>query len=504
VRGRTPIVILLIVSLLATAASSQFAFNRRQAAMRRPGQLAPADTGASSLAGMNSYALALLLGGLRGPLVMMLWSSSEAQKNEKNLEDFDTKVEWIRLLQPEFDTVHIFQIWNKAYNISVQMASLANKYATILDALDYARKIDRQKPGDINIVESIGQIYFDKLGNSAEKDYYQKRVRQETQWRAPDRSHPGDIGWRRTRLDPILDQNGDLLPELVQPRIPRPASIPPDNPWNNGAEYQYLEPYQPFPYGVSPFAIAYNYYKQAQVLQTVGHQQHIQLSAMVVDSRPALALENWAKDEWARGREAELKAFDKPIPPARLDMELSTASLPLNTNTGESKLIDAALYSYQLTPRLCQDAIAEFRRHLLTYSVNYWTYMSHIDDLQGVADLTQADHDYLAAMRATSADRQKLIQSAQEHYNKTLADYRRIILKYYVDQPILDQVLAQGLSKETIDTIPANHLESLLARVQQILQTRPPGVDPHTEDIAEYLTYIDRANLRLAQLNAAH
>ena len=45
-------------------------------------------------------------------------------KNERDLEGFDTKLEWIRLLQPEFDPVHLFQIWNKAYNISVQMASM--------------------------------------------------------------------------------------------------------------------------------------------------------------------------------------------------------------------------------------------------------------------------------------------------------------------------------------------------------------------------------------------
>lgn len=503
-RGRTPIIILLIVSLLATGAASQFVFDRRQVAMHRPGQLASSESGSASLAGMNSYALALLLGGLRGPLVMMLWSSSEAQKNEKNLEDFDTKVEWIRLLQPEFDTVHIFQIWNKAYNISVQMASLANKYTTILDALDYARKIDRQKPNDINIVEAIGQIYFDKFGTSAEKDYYQQRVRAETRWRPPERSHPGDIGWRRTRLDPILDQNGNLLPELVQPRIPRPANLPADSDWNNGAEYQYLEPYQPFPYGVSPFAIAYNYYKQAQVLQTVGKQHHIQLSSMVVDSRPALALENWARDEWFRGREAELKAFDKPIPSERLNMEMATASLPLNATTNEPELIDQAFYSYQLAPRLCRSAIAEFRRHLLSYSTNFWTYMSHIDDLQGIADLVQADHDYLAALRTTGEERIKLIQSAQQHYAAAATDYRRIILKYYVDQPILDRILPKGITKETVDLIPIGQLDSLLHAVQQILMTRPAGTDPHTEDVAEYLAYIDRANLRLAQLKTAH
>ena len=78
---------------------------------------------------------------------MILWSSSETQKSEKNLEDFDTKVEWIRLLQPEFDTVHIFQIWNKAYNISVQMAAVQNKYTTILDALEYAQRVEDQRPG---------------------------------------------------------------------------------------------------------------------------------------------------------------------------------------------------------------------------------------------------------------------------------------------------------------------------------------------------------------------
>src|SRR5439155_20618812 len=156
-----------------------------------------------SLANMNSFALALLLGGLRGPLVMVLWTSSESQKNEKDIEGFDTKVEWIRLLQPEFDTVHIFQVWNKAYNISVQMASLANKYATILDAIDYAQRVEAGRPNNINMVYAIAGIYFDKLGSSSEKPYYRKRVREETL------PHPmrqklrkEDPAWRRAEPDP--------------------------------------------------------------------------------------------------------------------------------------------------------------------------------------------------------------------------------------------------------------------------------------------------------------
>src|SRR5437763_3654913 len=172
---RIATVLVLIIAIVGSGAT------RRWAEAVRGEPIVAASSSGRSLSGMNSYALALLLGGLRGPLVMFLWSSSETQKTENNLEDFDSKVEWIRLLQPEFDTVHIFQIWNKAYNISVKMTNLANKYATILDALDYAQRTDAEKPNDINIVSAIGaQIYFDKLGNSSEKYYYRKRVRAET------------------------------------------------------------------------------------------------------------------------------------------------------------------------------------------------------------------------------------------------------------------------------------------------------------------------------------
>src|SRR3954468_5338117 len=216
-KGRVATVIVLIAALIGSG------LTRNLADYVRGAPVVAASGSGRSLSGMNSYALALLLGGLRGPLVMFLWSSSESQKTENNLEDFDSKVEWIRLLQPEFDTVHIFQIWNKAYNISVKMTNLSNKYSTILDALDYAHNVDAEKPNDINIVSAIGGIYFDKFGNSAEKNYYRKRVRSETLPHSTDeaiRRHAPAV--RRTELDPILDKNFRVLPELLTPRLDPP------------------------------------------------------------------------------------------------------------------------------------------------------------------------------------------------------------------------------------------------------------------------------------------
>src|SRR5688500_2000528 len=278
--GRVAIVVVLIVSLVLAGLTRDWARS-----LRASGPTGAGPAGSTSLANMNSFALALLLGGLRGPLVMFLWTQSETLKHEKNLEDFDTYVEWIRLLQPEFDTVHIFQVWNKAYNISVQMASWANKYTTILDAIEYAKRVLSERPGNINMVYNIASIYFDKLGNAAEKDYYKKRVREESlPHQSRQRLARTDPGWRRTDFDASLDAKGFILPELLKPKTPRPADLPADSLWNDGSELQYLAKYQPFPYGLSTMGFAYNYHKQAQVLQEVGKQRHANLSELVVDS----------------------------------------------------------------------------------------------------------------------------------------------------------------------------------------------------------------------------
>src|SRR3954469_18120528 len=219
--SRLPLVVVMIVSVLAAgflrAAATDFQETRRggQSGAR----------GASALGSMNSFALALLLGGLRGPLAMVLWATSESQKADRNLEDFDTKVELIRLLQPEFDTVHLFQIWNKAYNISAQLPSLPHKYAVILDAIDYAKNVDAERPNNMNILGAIGALYSDKLGGAVgDKEYYIRRIREDTRYR-PAPAGPRRPGATRQRHDSILEPDGMLRPGLVRPLRPRPDSL---------------------------------------------------------------------------------------------------------------------------------------------------------------------------------------------------------------------------------------------------------------------------------------
>src|SRR5262245_18089260 len=110
-------------------------------------------------------------------------------------------------------------------------------------------------------------------------------------------------------MDPMLDPSGMILPQVLQPKFTRPASIPATSEWNDGSELQYLKQYQPFPYGISPLALGYHYYKRAQVLETVNKQRHAEMTEEVVGTRPAVSLRLWSEEEWVRARIAEIEGM---------------------------------------------------------------------------------------------------------------------------------------------------------------------------------------------------
>jgi hypothetical protein len=319
-RSRAPLILLVIVCLvLATLARGLH--NR----VIRTGASTSAGTTAESLGSLDSYTLGLLLGGLRGPLVMTLWVSSENAKNDRQLDDVDTKINLIGLLQPEFDTVHLFQIWNKAYNLSVQMINKPSKYSVILSGIDYGIAIREARPENINLESQIGSIFFDKLGNppdAEEKKYYRTRLREDSLQPSPMRIITLDVarkqqfidaaraaglddsrytlrtegkglktscllrrdiadrvlrqlvaldvpheirdlpapepqvrraGERRSNFDTLLDENFRLLPHwAVRDRGADDAQ------WvesDRKHDLSYLVRFEPYPYGVSPFAV---------------------------------------------------------------------------------------------------------------------------------------------------------------------------------------------------------------------------------------------------------
>jgi hypothetical protein len=597
--GRLGIVVMLLAGLLLSVLARTWAMALQDAAAAT----GPYSTGeptestgasrSSSFGNMDSFALALLLGGLRGPLVMFLWVSSESQKNEKDLEDFDTKIDWIRRLQPEFDTVHIFQMWNKAYNISVQMASLADRYSTILDALEYGKAMDVSRPNDMNILLAIDQIYGNKLGSTnGDKNYYIREVRLQTM--SPANSHAvRHTPAPRHQVQPMLDDSGNLLPQLIAPKhavedMKIRASVPVaqiaafhqaaaragvaidpgqitvstidsaeigrgdqtlvmlesearkieaaggDLPGvlyihysdqNDGSELQYLKRYQPYPYGLSPIALGYNYGKRAQVLMADGRQKPVQMSASVVDSKPATELRQWGEDEWERATDLEMEAFGKSLPPeqanatggygpqTRGQKEAVTMGMqigdPLAKLDSTPTAVASALYSYALTAQLCRDSRAEYIRHLSSSGENYvnkiMDYSSTIDSLKSEESLVLGDHDFLlAATLPDGAERRKLMEWSMGHYRDAVLSYKYLMLRYYMPIEVLEPLLPTGYTRAKLHQFLLDKPEAFEALCDTMNeQLRRAGGDANTAERGDYVNYIDRAKARYASLHAA-
>lgn len=482
-RGRLAIVAVMLLGLLGAMGTRHLADGMRRAQANAAG-------GGQSLGSLNSFTLGLLLGGLRGPLVMVLWSSSEESKNAKNLEDFDTKLEFIRMLQPEFMRVHIYQMWNKAYNISVQRASKANKYADILDAIEYGDSVGRQFPDNINIVAELGRLWGDKLGGDMQqRSYYYRRVCDETKWRVLKNNDVRRSGSKPLELAPRLDPDGNILPRYRQ-------------------ELQYLVPFEPFPDGISPQAMGYNYLKWAQELQGKSHQRHLDMSAGIISSRPAMGLKIWAQNELDRGRRLELLAF--MAEQARLDIDRSplqmmTADAPLTAQIKDRAAFDEDLRKCARARQVQTAALKEYQRHIASeFGGDEWTYRSHIDDVNAELWLATADEAYLEAMITPDAQRkQSLIATATTNYRKALDQFRRIVLRYYTD----DEIAAGLYQKHAADprsSLPVlSQMDSAaLSRLYAAVlnQVRQMPYDPNAENRSEYEGFLGRCSARLEAL----
>jgi hypothetical protein len=511
-RGRKSLVILLIISIAAVGAMRLIASTQREKleVQRR----------ATRMAGMDTFALGLILGGLRGPLVMFLWTSIESQKIERNLENIDTKIELVRMLQPQFMSVHIFQMWNKAYNLSVQVASLANKYSIILSAIDYGKNVDREQRDNLNILAQLGETYFQKLGSSTEKAYYIERIRQDTLPRQTQKIARRDAAWQRTQHDVLLDEKGFLLPDLVQPRADRPKPRPGSTMEYDGSEMEYLRQFNTpdeggFPYGVSPLALGYNYYKRAAAVQNISGQKPLYTGEGVIDSRPGIVLRTWAEEEMERARRQEVICYGKAIPEDRWAMEPMTARLASNakmpaTDEKIRKAVAEALFEYRRTAKVAQIAAEDFEKHAgnAAFAENATSYLYHIDTAKALSAMAIADGAYFNAMAAANGLSSNPASQADltTLYQKALTLLYFSVLRHDVEDEVAAVVYSRAMNlppgqvtKASIVQVDPKFYGAIYeATVAEYRRANRSKV--LADSTEEYSPYLERARQRLAVL----
>jgi hypothetical protein len=383
------------------------------------------------------------------------------------------------------------------------MASLPNRYAVIIEALDYGRNVERSRPDNINILHQTAQIYSNKLGTIAqEKTYYRRRVREDSLYRPiADAARRGELGFQRRRMDPILDERFHILPEYLVGHHPRPADLPADAEWYTGEELQFLTRFEPYPQGVSTYALAYNYSKRSEVLMNVAGQRPLQLSDSVIDSRPALELKAWSEEDWGRGRASEMKLYGLAgATKERVEMEAPTQSVSFDQPFADAAELPNALYSYQNAQRVAVEARAEYKRHLSKpeFVDKSYIYASHIDGLLAMEKLVAADALYLqAAATKDAATRKPMLEQAAALYREAVERYELLVLTYYVEDEYSKK--HYGVPKDRLPTLTPQKRHEILNTVIEDIK-KYPDFDGQAEDRGEFMGYVERANARLQLL----
>ena len=547
-RTKLPVIALLAVALLASGATRMLAAAQR-ASLARTADAGVPTGGSDALGRLDSFTLALLLGGLRGPLVMSLWASTEGQKTSRDLSDFDTKIELIRLLQPQFDSVHLYQVWNKAYNASADLTGLAAKYAAILDAIDYARQVVDERPANINLETQLGELYNNKLGGAQERDYYARRVREETradeavtrvtfpegrrdEFRAA--SLRAGVSPRRLSVQPAaeadrlvaavrrgeadqlraaFDGEGvvyeDLPPRPVRARgVGRPLRLEPllDAEGNilpqyagDGGSLRYLTEYGPFPAGLSPHALAYNHFMRALALQEDAGQRHVQNSPEYVRANPGRALREWAIASFEEGRLLEAEALGRPVEPpgnsgeAQADLERASADARADADLASPELLRDAVAQYQRSLAVGRDAVEYLSEHLDQYPGAASTFASAVSRLEALRPLIEADVAY-ARLLLDEGDTGDLRDQARRDYAQAytlLVDY---LLRYHAPSDLLPP----GVTQRNILSRDYGTREQILDRLRTEAATNIAF--DHTRTVNEFDGYLDRIAARLSRL----
>jgi hypothetical protein len=377
-----------------------------------------------------------------------------------------------------------------------------------MQALEYGDDVLKSKPGDMNILQEIAGIYSIKLGahpTRPEQKFYNRQLCEESMTDSNRKlAYPDDTNfsrlWQSTR---ILDDHNNILPEFLAPTRPRPADVTGD--WNDGSTLQYLAKFEPFPQGVSPAAMAYNYAKRSQVAVSVDGQKPLQVSAMVIDSRPAIELEQWTQESTDQGRLAEAHAFGVSVPDDESpEHDADLAAISPTATPADSRAFDTAVGQYALAGTLARDAYDELTRHLKNpaYAQRFTLYASHLDDMQEAFFLRSADRDYLTARNLSGEPARQLRQQAIAEYRHGVALAERIVLKYYTDEEVLRGTFPSNITKESLPSLPDGLIVALFERSMAISNRLPAS--QFDDDRVIYLREITRGLSRIKQLSALH
>lgn len=121
-----------------------------------------------------STAMNLVLLGMRGVAVNMLYADFERQKNTKQWEEMQATTESIVRLQPHFEKVWDMNGHNLAYNTSAEWDAVPDRYRWVKLGGKFLMRGVRRNRKSTHLQYNVGTVYQKKIGNADEAKYFRK------------------------------------------------------------------------------------------------------------------------------------------------------------------------------------------------------------------------------------------------------------------------------------------------------------------------------------------
>lgn len=122
----------------------------------------------------TSAAMNLVLLGLRGPAVTILWVQADHQKETKQWAQMRATTESITKLQPHFLNVWRFQGWNLAFNVSSQWDDVADRYFWVKEGAKFTMRGSKRNTRYPELYWEVGRIVGSKVGRADEWQHFRQ------------------------------------------------------------------------------------------------------------------------------------------------------------------------------------------------------------------------------------------------------------------------------------------------------------------------------------------
>jgi hypothetical protein len=139
------------------------------------------------------------LGGFRGILSEIVWFRADRLQNEGRYAEMAQLATLLTTLEPHTPEVWVYSAWNLAYNISVMMPTMEDRWRWVESALKLLRDDGlRLNPQSAELHRELAWLFLSKSGGNVDEasPIYKER------WTAVVDAAKGD--WSRLRMNPSL------------------------------------------------------------------------------------------------------------------------------------------------------------------------------------------------------------------------------------------------------------------------------------------------------------